>query len=85
MAFISKDDGRSWSGGLLLDERSGVSYPDGQQVEDGTIYMIYDYNRITDQQILMASFREDDVISGVSDAASVSLQTPVSKGGDIQD
>jgi hypothetical protein len=62
MAFISKDDGHSWSGGLLLDERPGVSYPDGQQAEDGTIYIIYDYSRTGDQHILMTSFREDDVI-----------------------
>jgi hypothetical protein len=28
-AYLSDDDGRSWHGGLLLDERNGVSYPDG--------------------------------------------------------
>ena len=33
-AFISEDDGHTWLGGLLLDERSGVSYPDGQQSQD---------------------------------------------------
>ena len=85
MAFISKDDGHSWSKGLLLDERSGVSYPDGQQVEDGTIYIIYDYNRKADQHILMASFREDDVISGKPDSASVIRRMPVSRGGEKQD
>ena len=30
-AFLSKNDGDSWSGGLLLDERDEVSYPDGVQ------------------------------------------------------
>ncbi len=29
-AYVSKDDGKTWTGGLLLDERLGVSYPDGQ-------------------------------------------------------
>ena len=29
-AYVSKDDGKTWSGGLMLDERQGVSYPDGQ-------------------------------------------------------
>jgi hypothetical protein len=81
MAYISENDGLSWSGGLLLDERAGVSYPDGQQVEDGTIYIIYDYNRKTDQQILMAGFREEDVISGNPDSETVSLRRLVSKGG----
>ena len=81
MAFVSEDDGHSWSGGLLLDERSGVSYPDGQQLEDGTIYIIYDYHRQSDQHILMASFTEDDVISGNPNAETVSLRMLVSKGG----
>jgi hypothetical protein len=85
MAFISKDNGVSWSGGLLLDERSGVSYPDGQQMEDGTIYIIYDFNRTADQQILMASFREEDVISGNTGSASVILRMPVSRGGAKQE
>lgn len=30
-AYLSKDDGTTWTGGLMLDERRGVSYPDGQQ------------------------------------------------------
>jgi len=61
MTFISKDDGHSWSNGLLLDERPGVSYPDGQQVSDGTIYITYDYSRRGDQNILLTSFTEDDI------------------------
>ena len=85
MAFISKDEGRSWSGGLLLDERSGISYPDGQQLEDGTIYIIYDYNRTSEQHILMASFTENDVLSGDPDSESVILRMLVSKGGPRQD
>jgi len=63
MAFISEDDGKTWSNGLLIDERVGVSYPDGQQATDGTIYIIYDYNRTKEQQILLTSFTEDDIIS----------------------
>ena len=39
-AFISTDDGRTWSGGLMLDKRLGVSYPDGQQTPDGLIRII---------------------------------------------
>jgi len=63
MAFISEDDGHSWSRGLLLDERTGVSYPDGQQATDGTIYITYDYDRTGNQNILITSFTEDDIIS----------------------
>jgi hypothetical protein len=67
-AFISDDDGKSWKGGLLLDDRERVSYPDGCQGPDGTIYIIYDYNRTgstsEDRKILLARFREEDVLAG---------------------
>jgi len=63
MAFISKDDGKSWSKGLLLDARQTVSYPDGQQTSDGIIHLIYDYNRTGDQQILVTQFTEADILS----------------------
>lgn len=63
MAFISKDEGKTWSRGLLLDERALVSYPDGQQTEDGTIYITYDHNRYTDQEIYITSFTEEDILA----------------------
>ena len=64
IARLSDDDGRTWRAGLLLDERRGVSYPDGVEGPDGTIRVIYDYQRTRDKQILMAVFTEDDVLSG---------------------
>ena len=63
-AFLSEDDGVTWFGGLLLDERLGVSYPDGTQMPDGTIHVIYDWNRTTDKHILLATFTEEDVRAG---------------------
>ena len=63
-AFLSDDDGKTWSGSLLLDERSGVSYPDGFQSPDGLIHILYDRNRHTDAEILLAKFRETDVLAG---------------------
>lgn len=66
MAYLSADEGDSWQGGLLLDERTGVSYPDGIQAEDGQIYLIYDYDRRGDRQILMATFTEEDVVKAGS-------------------
>lgn len=66
MAFISRDDGHSWSDGFLLDQRDRVSYPDAQQASDGTIFVVYDFFRRGDQQILMMTFSEDDVLSGSS-------------------
>ncbi|HUW16324.1 MAG TPA: sialidase family protein, partial [Actinomycetes bacterium] len=61
-AFLSDDDGKTWQGGLMLDERTGVSYPDGFQAPDGMIYILYDRNRYTDAEILLARFREQDVL-----------------------
>jgi predicted neuraminidase len=63
-AFLSQDDGKSWGPGLLLDERSEVSYPDGFQAPDGTIHILYDWNRHTDAEILLTKFREEDIVSG---------------------
>jgi predicted neuraminidase len=61
MAFLSKDEGKTWSDGLFLDERSDVSYPDGTQGPDGTIYILYDCNRTQPQrEILLAKLREED-------------------------
>lgn len=77
-AFVSADDGATWGGGLLLDERTGVSYPDGQQTADGLIRIIYDYNRVTDRQILMAVFREEDAAAGQSVSGQVLLRQTVS-------
>lgn len=78
-AFISADDGQSWSGGLVLDERNGVSYPDGQQAADGRIHIIYDYSRTGDRTILLATFREEDVAAGKPAADTVELRQLVSK------
>jgi hypothetical protein len=64
IARLSNDDGYTWQGGLMVDERSGVSYPDGVQSPDGTIYLIYDYARQADKTILMATFTEEDVLQG---------------------
>jgi hypothetical protein len=62
-AFLSTDDGKTWAGKLLLDERDNVSYPDVSQTPNGDIYVHYDRNRTSDAEILFARFREDDVLS----------------------
>lgn len=64
VAQVSDDDGATWRGGLMIDERSGVSYPDGVESPDGLIYLIYDFQRTGSKQILMAVFNEDDVLRG---------------------
>jgi len=82
-AYLSKDDGHTWLGGLLLDKRNGVSYPDGQQSSDGTIHIIYDYSRTAAREILLAKFTETDVVSGDRESSAVSLRMIISKYSDM--
>jgi hypothetical protein len=63
-AFLSTDDGKTWSGSLLLDERTNVSYPDIAQAPNGDIYIHYDRERTGAAEILFARFREEDVQAG---------------------
>ena len=48
----------------MLDERQGVTYPDGFQAPDGTLFISYDRNRKIDGEILLARFSEDDILAG---------------------
>ena len=79
MAFISEDDGRTWRGGLMIDERAGVTYPDGVQADDGTIYIIYDYHRTPEGVIHLATFREEDVLAGKPVTDSVRCRIEVAR------
>jgi len=65
---------------LMLDERGGVSYPDGQQAADGTIYITYDFDRIGKRHILFSTFREEDVLAGKPVSGAVRLRQIVSEG-----
>lgn len=76
-ARLSDDDGRSWTGGLMIDERPGVSYPDGVQAPDGRIHLIHDYNRTRDKQILMSVFTEDDVAAGRAESSEARFRVVV--------
>lgn len=62
-AFVSRDEGKTWEGGLVLEDRQ-CSYPDGFQADDGTIRIIYDRSRRGDKEILMAAFTEEDALAG---------------------
>jgi len=75
----STDDGATWNDGLLLDERSGVSYPDGVQDEDGLIWITYDRDRGGAGEILVAKFREEDVAAGKDVSGAVSLKYVINK------
>jgi hypothetical protein len=78
-AMLSDDDGLTWSGGLLLDERADVSYPDGVQAQDGLIYVIYDWERDKAKEILMAVITEADIEAGKCITERASLKLVVNK------
>ena len=87
-AFLTTDEGQTWSNGLLLDERLNVSYPDIAQAPSGDIYIHYDRERTGAAEILFARFREEDVLAGklVSKDASLknivkSRQLGMNRGG----
>lgn len=64
MYMLSEDDGETWPYTLLLDERNEVSYPDAKEADNGYIYVTYDWERVTQREILMARFTEDDILRG---------------------
>jgi len=78
-AWLSEDDGKTWKGGLILDDRKGISYPDGFQAPNGTIYISYDRNRATDGEVLLARFTEEDILAGKLTGPRSRLQMLISK------
>ena len=62
-ARLSDDEGNSWIGGLMLDDRDGVSYPDGIECDDGRIRIIYDRNRKAEGEILVSTIGEQDILT----------------------
>ncbi len=85
-AYISTDDGATWEGGLqygglVLDERDRTSYPDSVEGPDGKIYVTYDYNRYTDEQILLATFTESDVLAGSPNSSAARLHGLINQAG----
>lgn len=83
-AWLSDDDGKSWKGGLVLDEREGVSYPDGKQDVNGDIWVIYDHQRYKCGDILFARFREEDVMAGKLISGGSSLRNLINRTGGLR-
>lgn len=78
-AYLSQDEGKSWQGGLMLDERATVSYPDGVQADDGTLYIIYDRNRAGEGAIHLAVFTEEDVRAGKAASDRIRLKQNIAQ------
>lgn len=75
IARLSDDDGISWYGGLVIDDRKDISYPDGTQGAAGEIYIIYDRERTAAKEILIARVTEEEIASGaVEDARNLRMR-----------
>lgn len=94
-AMISEDDGKTWSDGLLLDERDEISYPDAVEGEDGFIYITYDRERgfferniesamSKAREILMAKITETEILVGKVFLKGSCLKKIVSKLGQFR-
>jgi len=79
-AMISRDEGKTWEGYLLLDERDGVSYPDLKQDENGMIYIAYDHKRVHEKEFYLAKVTEEDILAGKLVNESSRLKVLVHKG-----
>lgn len=79
-ASLSSDEGKTWLGELVLDERDKVSYPDGVQAPDGSIYVLYDRDRRKECEILFAKFTEADVLAGEFVSKGSKSKQLISKG-----
>ena len=82
-AFLSCDDGKTWEGGLLLDERGGA-YPDGAEDKEGVIRIIYDHERHKEGEICMASFKEEDIVAGKQVSKDLKLKQLVNRTGGVK-
>jgi len=63
----------------MLDDRDGVSYPEGFESPDGTIYVSYVHNRSTDGEILFARFTEEDILAKRIVGTKSTLKTLISR------
>lgn len=78
-ALLSEDDGETWPYSLLLDIRDSAAYPDAKEADDGYIYVIYDYERVKEREILMARFTEEDILKGELESARGQMRILVNK------
>ena len=62
-AFISRDDGKTWSGGLQIESQT-CSYPDAYQTDDGAIHIVYDHERARAAELRYARITEADILAG---------------------
>jgi len=63
IARLSSDEGATWHGHLMLDDRDCVSYPDAAFAADGAIYAVHDRDRGGVGEILLSVFQKEEIHS----------------------
>lgn len=63
-ALISKDDGETWEGFLMIDEREGSEQPDFVEGSDGFIYIAYGRAPQLAGESMLAIVTEEDILAG---------------------
>lgn len=83
-AYLSTDDGETWTDGLLLDDSYLCEYPTVCQGDDGMIYVIWARGRTLEAEIRMARLTEDD-ITNCSYSENSKTMMLVSRGSGYSD
>ncbi len=65
-AYLSDDDGKTFSHQLLLCDDGEISYPSATLSKDGGVYIVYDQGRgkIGQHTIFLSKITEDDIVAG---------------------
>ena len=63
-AYISRDEGKSWSAGYELDMRGWADYPDAEQGPDGRIAISWGVDRRGLAEIRCAFLTEEEIAAG---------------------
>ena len=78
-AYISRDDGETWEGGLPVTHGTWGVYPDGDQGPDGRIYLVHDGRRTTDRDVRLSVFTEADALAGHDVSGKVRIDEIVTR------
>lgn len=84
MAYLSDDEGKTWSRGMMLDERTNISYPTGFEDKEEYINISYDYERAKCGELYMARFNEQDILAGKVSSKQGFLKRLIFKAGDMK-
>lgn len=83
-AYLSDDDGKTFSHRMLLCDEGQISYPSATLSDDGTIYIVYDQGRdvIGQHTIFLSKITEADILAGKLVHGASFLNNVVSRPSD---